>query len=182
MQRRPLDSGPASPVSVAISDVPVAPVAVSFASDPPPRVAAPTRRTGWASRTRRLAGWAIDLAGIATWLVLQLVIAARFAAGRSLSETVLVTPGPWLGAAAVLALAWSWIFVALWGRTPGMALTGQRLHTLDGPAPGPLTAFVRAVLSLFSASLGLSGFVLALVDPRRQTLHDKLCRCVAVVD
>ena len=182
MQRRPLDSGPASPVSVAISDVPVAPVAVSFASDPPPRVAAPTRRTGWASRTRRLAGWAIDLAGIATWLVLQLVSSARLAAGRSLSETVLVTPGPWLGAAAVLALAWSWIFVALWGRTPGMALTGQRLHTLDGPAPGLLTAFVRAVLSLFSASLGLSGFVLALFDPRRQTLHDKLCRCVAVVD
>ena len=182
MQRRPLDSGPASPVSVAISDAPVAPVAVSFPSDPPPCLAAPARRTGWASTTRRLAGWAIDLAGIAAWLVLQLVVAARFAVRRSLSETVLVTPGPWLGAAAVLALAWSWIFVALWGRTPGMALTGQRLHTLDGPAPGLLTAFVRAVLSLFSASLGLSGFVLALFDPRSQTLHDKLCRCVAVVD
>jgi uncharacterized RDD family membrane protein YckC len=182
MQRRPLDSGPAAPVSVAISDVPVAPVAVSFPSDPPPCVAAPARRTGRASSTRRLAGWAIDLAGIAAWLVLQLVVAARFAVGRSLSETVLVAPGPWLGAGAVLALAWSWIFVALWGRTPGMALTGQRLRTADGTPPGPLAAFARAILSLFSAALGLSGFVLALFDARRQTMHDKLCGCVVVVD
>jgi uncharacterized RDD family membrane protein YckC len=114
--------------------------------------------------------------------VLQLVVASRFAVGPSLSEAVLVAPALWLGTGAVLALAWSWIFVALWGRTPGMALTGQRLRTLDGTAPGPLTAFLRAVLSLFSASLGLSGFVLALFDSRRQTLHDKLCRCLAVVD
>src|SRR2546430_3633599 len=120
MQRRPLDSGPASPVSVASSDAPVAPVAVSFPSDPPPCLAAPARRTGWASTTRRLAGWAIDLAGIAAWLVLQLVVPARFAVRRSPSETVLVTPGPWLGAAAGPALAWSWIFGALWGRTPGI--------------------------------------------------------------
>jgi len=129
-----------------------------------------------------LAGWTIDLAGIAAWLLLHVVVATRFAVGPSLSEAVLVAPALWLGTGAVLALAWSWIFIALWGRTPGMALTGQRLRTLDGLAPGPLTAFARAVLSLISTSLGLSGFVLALFDPRGQTLHDKLCRCVAGVD
>jgi uncharacterized RDD family membrane protein YckC len=182
MQRRPLDSGPATPVDVAISDVPVAPVAVSFPSDPPPRAAAPARVSGPASRTRRLTGWAIDLAGIAGWLLLHVVLAARVAVGPSLSEAVLVAPALWLGAGAVLALAWSWIFVALWGRTLGMALTGQRLRTADGTPPGPLAAFARAILSLFSASLGLSGFVLALFDARRQTMHDKLCGCVVVVD
>ena len=129
-----------------------------------------------------MAGWMIDSAGIAAWLVLHLFAAAGFGVGPSSLGTILLAPALWLGAGALLALAWSWIFVALWGRTPGMALTGQRLRTLDGPAPGPLTAFLRAVLSLFSASLGLSGFVLALFDPRGQTLHDKLCRCVAVVD
>jgi len=51
-----------------------------------------------------------------------------------------------------------------------------------GAAPGLLSAFSRAVLSLLSASLALSGFALALFDRRRQTLHDKLCRCVAIVD
>jgi hypothetical protein len=95
---------------------------------------------------------------------------------------VLASPALWLGAGAVLALAWSWIFVAVWGRTPGMALTGQRLRMLDGTSPGPLLAFGRSVLALASAAFGSFGFVLALFDRRRQTLHDKVLRCVAIVD
>lgn len=178
----PLDSGPPAPLGVAISDIPIAPVAVSFPSDPPAGVVAPARPSGPASRTRRVAGWAMDLAGVAAWLVLHVFLAARIAAGTSLFETVLVAPALWLGTGAVLALAWSWVFVAVWSRTPGMALTGQSLRTLNGTAPRPLAAFARAVLSLFSAALGLSGFVLALFDARGQTLHDKLCRCVAVLD
>jgi len=129
-----------------------------------------------------MAGWMIDFAGVAAWLVLHLFAAAGLGVGPSSFGTILLAPALWLGAGAFLALAWSWIFVALWGRTPGMALTGQRLRTAAGCAPGPLAAFARAALSLFSAALGLFGFVLALFDPRRQTLHDKLCRCVVVVD
>jgi len=128
-----------------------------------------------------MAGWAIDLAGIVAWVLLHLFVAARLAASPPF-EVALLAPGLWLGAGASLAVAWSWVFVALWGRTPGMALTGQRLRTVDGAAPGPLAAFTRAALALLSAVLGLSGFVLALFDRRGQTLHDKLCHCVAVVD
>lgn len=82
---------------------------------------------------------------------------------------------------AVLAVAYSWFFIALGARTPGMALLGLRLRTLHGSPPTLAGAFARALLSLPSAA-GLFGFVLALFDARGQTLHDKLCRCIAVID
>ena len=159
--QRPFDSGPAAPVDVTISDVPVAPVAVSFASEPPakhPLLA--TRRTPErASSARRIAGFL-----------------------RSAPELLLGAPALWIAVGAALALAWSWAFVSLWGRTPGMAFTGQRLRTLEGQPLGPAVAFARALLAVLSGAVGLFGFVLALFDLRGQTLHDKLCRCVAVVD
>ncbi|HET7785610.1 MAG TPA: RDD family protein [Myxococcales bacterium] len=136
-----------------------------------------------ASPGRRLAGWSIDLA-----LVIALTAGHVWLAGTLCGATgywldfVLAFPWLWTSLAACLALASSWGFVALHGRTPGMALTGQRLRSLRGEAPGPLLAFARALLSVVSAALGMFGFVLAFVDVRGQTLHDKLCRCVAIVD
>ena len=101
---------------------------------------------------------------------------------RSAPDLVLVAPALWISVGAVLALAWSWVFTALWSRTPGMAFTGQRLCRLDGRPLGPVAAFARALLAVLSGALGLFGFVLALFDHRGQTLHDKLCGCVAIVD
>ncbi|HEY4731492.1 MAG TPA: RDD family protein [Myxococcales bacterium] len=171
-------------MEIAISDVPVAPVAVSFASDPlqevPMARAAPARR---ASRTRRILGWAIDLGFLASLLAAHVVLAARLAgAPHQRLSLVFAAPLLWLVLGCGLALAWSWTFVALWGRTPGMALTGQRLRMLHGGAPTPMTAFVRALLAVLCGAPGLFGFVVALFDARGQTLHDKLCRCVAIVD
>src|SRR6266478_3235362 len=137
--QRPFDSGPAAPVDVAISDVPVAPVAVSFVSEPPAKVPLPaTRRTPErASSARRIAGWAIDLTFLALLLAAHILAAV------------------WIAVGAALALAWSWVFVSLWGRTPGMAFTGQRLRTLEGQPLGPIVAFARALLAVFSGALGL---------------------------
>ncbi|MGE5047439.1 MAG: RDD family protein [Deltaproteobacteria bacterium] len=180
------DSGPPGPVNLSISEEPgVAPVAISFASDPPQaKDAAPLRPiAARASPMRRLAGWSIDLA-----LVAGLFAGHVWLAGVLSGETgywldlVLALPLLWASLAASLALAFSWGFVALRGRTPGMALTGQRLRSLRGDAPTPLLAFARALLSVASAALGLFGFVLAFFDTRGQTLHDKLCRCVVIVD
>jgi len=177
--QRPLDSGPPAPVDVPISDVPVAPVAVSFDSGPP----ALRRRSGPASRAQRIAGWVVDLAFLAVFLAAHVGAAAWLAGmARSAPELVIAAPALWIAVAAVLALAWSWVFIALWGRTPGMAFTGQRLRTLGGRPLGPVGAFARALLALLSAALGLFGFVLALFDRRGQTLHDKLCGCMTVVD
>src|SRR5438067_12938332 len=183
--QRPFDSGPAGAVDVAISDVPVAPVAVSFVSDPPARVPLPaTRRTPErASSARRIAGWTIDLVFLGLLLAAHIFAAANGGGIlRSPPQLLLGAPALWIAVGAALALAWSWVFVSLWGRTPGMAFTGQRLRTLEGQPLEPIVAFARALLAVFSGALGLFGFVLALFDLRGQTLHDKLCRCVAVVD
>ena len=171
-------------MEIAISDVPVAPVAVSFASDPPlvaPKArAAPALRS---SRTRRILGWAIDLGLLVSLLAAHVVLAAQLGgAPRQPLGLVFAAPVLWLALGCGLALSWSWTFVALWGRTPGMALTGQRLRMLQGGAPTPMTAFVRALLAVLCGAPGLFGFVVALFDARGQTLHDKLCRCVAIVD
>jgi RDD family protein len=138
---------------------------------------------GLASRTRRLAGWVVDLALLASLLAVHVAMAARFTEppGQAM-RLVLAAPWLWLTLGAGLALAWSWVFVALWSRTPGMALTGQRLRRLRGGAPTPVAAFARALLAVLCGAAGLFGFVLALFDARHQTLQDKLCRCVAVVD
>ena len=176
----PFDSGPAAPVAIAISDVPVAPVAVSFASDP--HLEVPKVRARRASRTRRIVGWAIDLGFLVSLLAAHVVLAARLGGAPQGLSLVFAAPLLWLVLGCGLALAWSWTFVTLWARTPGMALTGQRLRMLHGGAPTPVTAFVRALLAVLCGAPGLFGFVVALFDARGQTLHDKLCRCVAIVD
>jgi len=173
-------------VDVPLSDEPpLAPVAISFASDPPtvPASAPRSNRSERASALRRLMGWLLDLALIAALTGAHLWLALRLAApAQPWLDLLLAAPLPWLLLAAILAVACSWLSVALCGRTPGMALTGQRLQSLPGGALTPLQALARALLSVLSAAAGLFGFVLAAFDARGQTLHDKLCRCVAVVD
>src|SRR5437762_3145170 len=180
--QRSFDSGPGAPVEVAIPEVPVAPVAVAFTSEPPAAPAALRRPRGKSWRWWRVLGWTFDLTGVAGLLAIHLFATARLAGVPSAWEIALVSPALWTALGCALAVTWSWVFVMLWGRTPGMALTGQRLRMLSGTSLRPLAAFARAVLSLVSGGLGLFGFVLALFDPRGQTLHDKLCRCVIVID
>ena len=174
------------PVAIPISDAPIAPVAVSFVSAPPGAklpARPPRNKPEHASPAHRLAGWTIDLALLGMLFSAHVVLAARLAgAPRPGLGLVLAAPWLWAGLGAVLALAWSWLFVTLWSRTPGMALTGQRLRLLHGGVPTPLAAFARALLAVLCAAPGLFGFALALFDGRGQTLHDKLCRCVVIVD
>jgi hypothetical protein len=180
------DSGPAAPVAISISDPPVAAVAVSFASGPSAEETAdrlPRRGTALSSRGRRAAGWAIDLLLLSPLAGVHVVVTARLGGPpQPLLSVLLAAPWLWLALGMGLALAWSWVFVALWSRTPGMACTRQRLRTLQGGAPNPVLAFARALLAVLCAAPGLFGFALAFFDRRGQTLHDKLCGCVAVVD
>jgi uncharacterized RDD family membrane protein YckC len=80
-----------------------------------------------------------------------------------------------------LGVAYSWLFAALGGRTPGMQLAGLRLRKLDGGLPGPALGLAHALLALPSL-LGLFGFLSALFDPKCQTLHDKLLGLVVEPD
>jgi uncharacterized RDD family membrane protein YckC len=145
------------------------------------RVTEPEPRTPERSGpARRICAFAADAA------LLSLVIAAHAALALWPDpypfDSLRAHWGAFAALAALLAVAYSWFFAALGARTPGMAMSGLRLRTLDGLPPGPRLAFLRAILAVPSASLGLFGFLLALFDARGQTLHDKLCRCVLLID
>jgi uncharacterized RDD family membrane protein YckC len=176
-----------------------APVSISFAAeDAPADVDGPDvaisepapapnhtvrRRTDAPVRTAQLLAWCVDLAILcacaAAHVALAWAVLGRSLPSATADSTIdLLRGGPlpllWLGLFALLALAYSWTFAALGGRTPGLALAGLRIASSRGGAPTPREALARAALSVGSAGLGLFGFALALVDPRGQTLHDKL--------
>jgi uncharacterized RDD family membrane protein YckC len=148
-------------------------------TEPEPR---PRRSAAqWASAWSRLFAWTVDGALVGSYAAAHLLLATQVVPTGYLLEAVRAQLPCWLALLGALTVAYSWLFVALGARTPGMALAGQRLQTLQGEAPSASQALARAVLSPLSAALGLFGFVLALFDARGQTLHDKLCRCVVIV-
>jgi uncharacterized RDD family membrane protein YckC len=75
---------------------------------------------------------------------------------------------------ALLAVAYATFFAIVWnGATPGRKLLSLKLVNREGHTIGFFRAFVRSLFSLLSFGLALSGFWWALIDKRRQTLHDK---------
>lgn len=179
--------------SLALDTTPLPPVAASSAA-PAAAVSSPPAHPDRPRPRAQLLAWAVDAAlllacaglfvGLAAWVM----GAARLApAGSqslsSWSDQLLFArelKPAWGALAAALALAYSWLFSALGGRTPGMALARLRLVRDDGGALSPARALLRALFALPSAACGLVGFWLALLDPRGQTLHDKLVGAVVV--
>ncbi|MBS2022821.1 MAG: RDD family protein [Deltaproteobacteria bacterium] len=187
MDKSPLPE-PANPLGVgaisiredASSEPPNQDAPASAISEP----ADPTRP----SLSQRLLTWTIDavlvlsslalFVGLAVWVLgAQHLAPAGTQSLQSWADQLLFGSGlklAWLSVGCALALAYSWLFSALGGRTPGMVLTGTRLTRDDGGPLSPLRALLRAALSIPSAAFGLLGFWLALLDPQGQTLHDKL--------
>jgi uncharacterized RDD family membrane protein YckC len=167
-------------------------VAFSIESDPPgpeptPTAAAPSQPERPAPSAQLLA-WGVDLVLVLACAAVHLGIATAFLRGVLGSTDAgldLLLRGPrlpllWAAVCALLAVGYSWLFTALGGRTPGLALAGLRLESQRGGALGLGASLGRAALAVPSAALGLAGFAIALVDPRGQTLHDKLCGAVVV--
>ena len=155
---------------------------------PPPRSALPLKpmppqpKPARAPASARLLAWSLDATLICATAAVCIAASLRVSHVRYPLD-FLRDAAPLFGALVVItAVAYSSLLTALCGRTPGMSLAGHHLRTLEGDAPTPSRALLRAVLALPSAALGLFGFVLALVDRRGQTLHDKLCRCITIVD
>jgi len=175
------DSGPPAPVAMPISEPPVAPVALDFDSSPPLPAPVPQARRRSPGPARLLLGWGVDLALLAS-LLAGYVLAASRMSGQDFAGALDSGGLLWVALAGALAVAWSWSFIGLCGRTPGMAVTGQRLQALRGGSPGPGRALVRALLAVALATPGLFNFAVALFDSRGRTLHDRLCGCSSVVD
>ena len=68
------------------------------------------------------------------------------------------------------------LFWTLAGRTPGMAVLGLRVVGTGRESPSWLSALVRGVVLAYFPI----GALWALVDRRRQAVHDKLARTVVV--
>lgn len=127
-----------------------------------------------ASLWRRSFAWVMDL------IVIAVVVGGFFAAalaviGKPTPSLLIAVAVPAVGVVGFVAFVYTTLFAFLWrGRTLGRLLFGIHLVDSSGHAPGVGRALIRALLSLASFGLFLSGFWLALFDRRGQTLHDKL--------
>jgi uncharacterized RDD family membrane protein YckC len=174
-------------------DEPAVPDEDAFAAVPAPAGRQPSiaPRSLAPSISAQLFAWSIDLfivigcAGLHLALARIILGAHRGPAASADYWLDLLLRGSglpflWAGVAALLAVAYSWLFAVLGGRTPGLAIAGLRLESVRGGSLGVDEALIRAALAVPSAAFGLAGFALALLDPRGQTLHDKLCGTVVV--
>ena len=188
-----LSPAPANVFQPALASAPVlAPAPALTTVDAAQEPRSPTRRA-------RLAAWALDAAILAACFALHVATALLLLGPAKLSPQgpqsldtwadllffARRLPLLWALLIGCLALAYSWLFAALGGRTPGMWLAGLRLVRQDGGAPETVSvarALARAALALLSVLPGAFGFVLALFDKRGQTLHDKLAGCLVIDD
>lgn len=132
---------------------------------------------------RRTGAWLTDLVFVSVLVLGLLTIATTVIAPRNLTplQQLQSIALPGLALAGILSFVYTSLFAFLWdGRTPGRRVMGIHLVDASGHAPAPLRALVRAMLSLVSFGLFLSGFWLALFDRHGQTLHDKLTRTFVV--
>lgn len=82
---------------------------------------------------------------------------------------------PWTLAYAVLAFAWHVAGdLSPWRGSPGKHWLGLRVETIDGGTPSLRQAMLREAGSALSWLTLNLGHALALMPPRRQSLHDRL--------
>lgn len=79
-------------------------------------------------------------------------------------------------------LLWFWVPVALFDRTPAMAVVGLAVVSRQGSTTSSLAAFIRAVAVPLSLSLFALGLIGLFLDRERRTLHDVLARTAVVYD
>lgn len=159
------------------------PLALSFEDEPTPaphRPSSPRQASPRASAAARLASFSVDLVALAAAFC---AVAGAGLVHEPYPFDALVREAPlWFSLAVLLGVAYSFLFVGLAGRTPGMALAGRRVTTVRGDPLTPGEALLRALIAVASVP-ALFGFALSLFDRRGQTLHDKLCgSVVAAVD
>jgi uncharacterized RDD family membrane protein YckC len=89
---------------------------------------------------------------------------------------------PWCVAYAQLAFAWHVAGdLSPWRASPGKHALGLRVEALDGAAPTAPQAMLREAAGALSWLTLNLGHALALLPPRRQSLHDRIARTRVVL-
>ncbi|HNF70377.1 MAG TPA: RDD family protein, partial [Chitinophagales bacterium] len=66
------------------------------------------------------------------------------------------------------------------GATIGKLLTGIRVRRKDGGKISIGTAFLRHIGRIISTMIFMLGYLLAFIDGKRQTLHDKIANTMVL--
>jgi len=69
-----------------------------------------------------------------------------------------------------------------WGYTIGRKIMGIHVEMLDRSRPDQKTFLIRYVSEILSGLILMLGFLLALMDPKMQTLHDRMAGTIVVKD
>lgn len=103
--------------------------------------------------------------------------AALLGAAARVQDALSALVAPWILAYALPALAWHVAGdLSPWRGSPGKHWLGLRVESVGGGAPSATQALVREAGSALSWLTLNLGHALALLPPRRQSLHDRLAR------
>jgi uncharacterized RDD family membrane protein YckC len=140
-------------------------------------------------KTARLAGFATRVLAFVIDLVILDVAALTLGAALAWGATLLgadLNPSGLL-VAGLAAVGWlvliSCYLVTFWcltGQTPGMRFMGIRVIDRRGATPGLVRALRRLAGMYLAAIPAGAGFLLILVDDRRQGLHDRVAATLVI--
>ncbi|MGK7345483.1 MAG: RDD family protein [Candidatus Nitrospinota bacterium M3_3B_026] len=145
-----------------------------------PRAAPPSAR--YASFPRRFAAYALDNLFIAVLTFFMTALAAKTAGGSPVSDMESAARMFWMvyGFYTAASAGYFTILIGGGGQTAGKRLLNIKVVRLDGSGVSYGRAFVRMIGYYISAIFIYIGFLIALIDPRSQTLHDKIAQTVVV--
>lgn len=112
----------------------------------------------------------------ATVLQLRTIVGFSLGAIKGSEDFINILFGPYVATAFILGVivAYHVFFTVFAGQTPGKALMGLRVVTVQGTRLGYLRALLRLVSYVASGLALYLGFLWVIWDDRRQAWHDKI--------
>jgi uncharacterized RDD family membrane protein YckC len=131
-----------------------------------------------ADNKKRILAYAID--DILISLIFVIIFWNSIASSSGYEQTVAVINEAFFEIMTVKVL-YHTFFVMQYGATIGkivMKIRVLQVDTMD--IPGFMPALTRAIFRIVSEIIFYFGFLLAFFDPNKQTLHDKVAKCVVI--
>jgi len=128
-----------------------------------------------ATLRRRLQGISHDLGCVLMGILLFAVPFYWIAGAPPLTLRLIVG---FAGASLLLALLYGFLFLGMFGETPGMAARGLRVVSFNGQPATMQQRFLRVAGALVSSGSFLCGYFWAVVDEERLCWHDHISKTV----